>query len=258
MTRATLSPAMRETLNVTSVGTESGVEEVDDRIGKIRKINEGVAESLSRDWGRLGKLYLDGKINIAVRHVGAGDRDDGVLFEAWPVGGENEAVFNGCPRYRGHSRHGLSDKKSSVFPRTVEIVQCEEKVVPSLVRLEIFDRRTICVGKPLYLFYSSIGEGGSAIKDGEVNVFWLDSAIALGQGHGKKIKAASDAVEDGSYLGVESQWDGFHIAKANELLAGLRIEITDNRIWLVPSPSLVPFLKDWEVGYGPGNASFRV
>jgi hypothetical protein len=148
-----------------------------------------------------------------------------------------------------------------MFPRYVEIVQCKKVIIPPFVRLEVFDDSLIGSRKPLYLFYSlvsGISESGNVFPDGKINVFRSRCAIALGKCDRKNIQTAPDAMKDNASFGVDYGRDEFHIAEANNLLPGLRIQITKESVRGIIEPSVNLRLQDWEIGYGPIDSGLSV
>jgi hypothetical protein len=237
------------------------VERPDNRVSKAREISERANDSLIRDWARVGDSYLKGHINIAIRRVTSSDRKYGVLFESIPPRDELQTLFQRRRANSDHLGNGICSKQTPVFPRQVECVKYEEKIVPAIVRLEIFNSQLIGNGQPLYLFYRPVRgiiEGGGILPDGEVDIFWTDCAVASRKSHGKNVQTTPYAVYDDACLRVEQPWERLHVAEADNLLRGISIEISEQRIGLVIEPNVNALLKNWEIGYGPINSSFGV
>jgi hypothetical protein len=228
------------------------VEQLDDQDRKAREIVKHFNERLAGDDTRLGQAYLQFKSKIAFRRIGRTRRNYGIVLEALP----DWSKFDSGKRHYDCAR-GIDDgKKVPMFPRRVEFVQSDETIIPSFVRLEIFDSSLIGSGKPLYFFSSRVKqvvEGIGIIPDREISVGWTTMAVALSESDSEQIKTASNGMDYNASLGCDNSWNRLHIIESNDLLSGLRIQICSETERIGVSPSNDFFFQNWEVGYGPVN-----
>jgi len=237
------------------------VEELEDRLRKAREITQHFNQSLSRDETRLGESYLKNETNIAFRYMGGAARNYGVVFEAVPSWRNFGALGSGIGANHDCRWPSINGKKSAVFPRYVEFVQHEEKIIPSFVRLEIFDDQAIGLRKPLYLFSSPVSrviEGSDTLPEWKIDICWTRCAVALGERDREHIQTTSDAMNDDPSLGIDDVWDGLHVSEANKFLSRLRIEITEECVRGITFPSVNLAFQDWEIGYGPVDGGLSV
>lgn len=226
---------------------------------KIREIGQCSDHPFVGDWAGISDSYLQGKLNICFRSIDVDSRNYGVLIKSLPLGQKLQPLVDVPGSNKDRSRSDNWIKKPLVFPREVETVQGENKIIPSFVRLETFNSNLIGAGKPLYLFYSVvhwIRESGDVPPNWKVNTFGITYAVALGKSDSQDIKAASDAVNNDPNLGTNDKGNGLHIAKANELLAGVRISVKKEGIGVTCLPFSNSLSQNWEVGYGPINCGF--
>jgi len=199
------------------------VEQIDDRNRKAGKIVEHFNKRLERDNSRLGEAYLKIKSKIVFQRMDGSDCNYGIIFEALPNWSKHNTVFRSFSRYKNRRRCVDYGKKAPVFPREVEFVQSGDVVIPSIVRLEVFDSSLIGNGKPLYFFSSrvrQIVEGIDIVPNGEISIGWVCSAVALGKSDSKDIKTASDAMDDAPASAIMMVGIGFTLQRRMIFLPG--------------------------------------
>jgi len=237
------------------MGGDSAVEQLDDRLRKVRELTQRW-----KDWLAVEKLgfverYIQKKLNLVVRRRGIPGRQDGIVFYAHP-GIESHSGRGTVP---GDGKGlGVAENcdQSSMLSRNVQVVNGRKHIIPSIVRLEVFDDDLIGIRKPVYLFVSPVflcRELPRAAADWKVDVFWRHCAISLGERDGEHIQAAPDAVDNGPDLSVDDQGHRLDISDANELLARLRIQVFQKRMRAFLTPSGHSPAKNWELGFGPIN-----
>jgi len=136
-----------------------------------------------------------------------------------------------------------------------------ERFVPSLIRFQRFQSATFCCGKPLYEFSTLIASRKKhflAGGDGKVDIFGIAYAEPFGEDCGENVETAADNVDVSAGLYNEAERKRLFLNRCYEALWRSRIKINDVGFDVVFDPSVDPFLKGWELGYGPVNASLSM
>jgi hypothetical protein len=211
------------------------------------------------DWFRLKRLspcqrYLNGEFGLAISRVGINPHQDGLVFRAL-IGGE----FVGPNRAKCAAAQsemdvvGVNGEQALMLSRNVHLMEGVERVIPPLVRRESFDGRPVLSGKPLYVFRTRVREHGGARGNGEGYVFYIRSAVALGERDGQDVEAAADAVYDRAGLGVDEKRERISDLVLEGMLAALRIEISHEFVGARFLPGFDASGQSFELGYGPIN-----
>jgi hypothetical protein len=196
----------------------------------------------------------------ALRRINAGPRYYGAIFESWP----NKWGVDGARMFLGRDkesvRHEMHADQALVFPQYVELVEGEEQVIPSTVRLQLFDDLKFDSREPLFSF--SHVQWIDKVFDGRVNgkmaVRTRRFAVALGESRGKKIKATSDAIDDCSDMSVDGAWPTAINCELKELLAHFRVKLFDKQISWSIEPGYAFLFENWELGSGPIDGGIGV
>jgi hypothetical protein len=150
--------------------------------------------------------------------------------------------------------------KPLMLTKNIELMEGPQNVISSLVRIERFDRGSLPLGKPLFAFDTC--QWIDEIVEGSVNwkmrVGTRMYAVACGQSRRKQIKSAPSRIDDGSHLGANNGINRALLAGYQNLVAGIRIILHDEFIWAAPLPGRESLLEDWDLGYGPIDASLSV
>jgi hypothetical protein len=150
--------------------------------------------------------------------------------------------------------------KSRVFSRYVEVVEWEEKVIPSLVRLETFDDSVLDRGKPLFAFSrrQRVDEVHDASGNRKMPISIRRFAVALGKGSSEQIETGPGAVDDRTNGGIDRAWEGQIDLELKEFLLHLRVRIFDQQIWWSTEPGFYGLFDFWDVGSGPIDCGISV
>lgn len=233
---------------------------LDDRVGKSSEFAEGGDNRLIREKFSFVERYISADLKIALRRVDAGPRYYGAIFEARPDHGKMKAANMGFGRDGDGTRDKMDANQPFMFPRNVELVECEEKVIPSLVRLQIFDDSQIGSGQPLFSFshvywVEKLIDGRVNGKAGVTTSFF---AIACGNGGAKEIKASADAVDGRPDSGIDGWRQSSVHLELEELLSHFRVRLFDKQIRGFIEPRFDHLLQNWELGFGPVNGGIGV
>lgn len=196
---------------------------------------------------------------IAVSGCAIGPCNYCFLIEAIPVSDVDRCPAKSIKANPPWKHEGVD--QAAVFPGEVQIVEGADKVIPSRVRGEVFDDALVDLGKPLYLFQDfafGVHEIGFRLPNGEIGTLGFREAVTLGQSTSQQVKAATDAVDDGSGFCIDDRIERLDFREAVQLFAGLRIGISFHGVGRAPTPLNDAFLKHWELGYGPIDSSFSV
>jgi hypothetical protein len=237
------------------------VEQLDNRRNRARMLVQRGKECLRWERTPFGERYLKGNLKIGLRCIDFGPPYYGVILEALPNAAETPSA---CIIGKGDAvltREHLDSDQTLMFPGNVECVEVEQVRVPSRPRLQIFDDFSVGTGKQSYLFLSRVfplKEASARAADGELNTYWVQMTVALGEGIGEQIEAAPQAVYDHAGFGIHNGRQPPDVGELVELLAVLRVELFDQIVWATFPPCFNPRLKNWDLGVGPINPSLSV
>jgi hypothetical protein len=246
------------------MGAESrpvfGVKEPNDQIRRARELVERSNEALRRSSTPFSEAYLNGHVKIALRCTSGHLTNYGILLEARPYGNNFQSATVQSGIHDNRVRSGISGQKAPMLPRLVEVVEFKQMGVPSIPRFERFDDSDVGYGKSLYLFKAPIfgPERGFVSGNGEIHIFGPRMAVALGERDGENVQTAPDTMDDRSGVGAQDEWYRLYIAEAEKVLAGLRIDITEDCKRITFLPVCSPPLQIWEIGFGPLDSGFSL
>ena len=234
------------------------IEQADD----LRRCAREIVQN-GKEWQRwerqpFTERYLKGKLNIGLRCVDFGRPYYGAILEAAPNGTDADPkasrhVAGVTADLRG--QHGNADE-ISVLPDIIEAVEAEQRRVPSIPRLQIFDDLSVNSGKPIYVFMSRVlpvEESRPATADGELRIFWVRETISCGEDIGKQIKTTSKTIDDETRLDIYDLRKATHIRELVNLLSVIRVHLLHNSVWATFCPSVDSRFQNWELGVGPIN-----
>lgn len=235
--------------------TPASVEEHDDVIRKAAELVKRSNEMSANSKRTLIEQHMNNYMKIAVRCADVGPPYYGFTLKSWPVGASQSQSFEKFPSYRRKERIvKLNIDESLMLPEYVQIVQCNENMISSSPRFEIFDDRAFPLRKDIYCFVSLIvplDEMRTTFCDGEISVFVARPAVALCNCCNENVETASDATDDCPGFSIDHRVKRFYISEFKKLLPLLRISLTDNMVTGTIAPGFNSVLKNWELGYGP-------
>ena len=211
--------------------------------------------------GGLPQRYERGEKCIALRRVedfAAGQTEqDGLIFQAFDRLGSTDVHMS--PHHQKTLNVGARGQQPLVLAEDIQSVKGPKGVIPSLVRVERFDRGSFALGKPLFAFDALqwVDHGVEGIKDWKVRTVARFYAIACCQGSGEKIKTATERIDDGPDLGIERERKRLIVGYRN-ILSSIRITLLDNGIGVTTLPFDEALLQQWDLGYGPIDGSLSV
>jgi hypothetical protein len=201
--------------------------------------------------------YLHGQGGIAFRRAeisaGSGEpNQDGFVFEAAP-----SAYASGDrDDYTGRDR--IDRDQPFVFPQVVQFGEEPQSFVPSIVRLDRFDRSDLSGGQPPFAFDALQRIKKILVRgvEWEVRCCARIYVIAASQRGCEQIKAASDRIDGVTDMRAD-QWIKRDFLVGNyEMIGSIRIVLYDDLIRVTPLPGQEVLLQNWDLGFGPTNRSF--
>lgn len=178
--------------------------------------------------------------------------------EAGCNGFENLAKAPACHTGLGGTDIGF--KQSLVFPCNVELVARPDVVIPSLIRLEVFDDGKGILGQALYKFYSLVVPSRKVIETvghGKVNVGRVRDRLCVtsSDSNGENVQAASNGVDVGSGFDAEFERQLRFLSRYYAIVSRWCWIISDSYFNVVAEPSVESVFEGWEFGYGPIDTS---
>jgi len=202
--------------------------------------------------------YLDSDLNLVVR-IGDVPRQHVAVIrrlrsiDGIKLGGQGADFVE---RNAGPAR-----KKSYqplVLTDVVKPVERQQEPVPSEAWLEVFDRRAIGGGKPLYLFCSSAIPFSEIGTDRKVRVFYESLAVSLGQCGCQDIEATPNGIDNGAGLCVDETGNRLAGIDLPDFFSRLGIFIDARDIWGIVQPRLNTDMERIELGFGPFDAGIGI
>jgi hypothetical protein len=150
-----------------------------------------------------------------------------------------------------------------MLAENVEFVQGPNGVIPSFVRFESFDRSSFALGKPLFAFNAidsseRVDHTMQRIEDWEMPIAIRFFAIALGEGSGEQVQAATERVKNGADPSIHGKRQRNSLLSYKQIAACLRVTLFDDAIGATLLPLNKSLLQQWGLGYGPIDASLGV
>lgn len=239
--------------------TLRNVEQSNDPLRKVAEFMQRRGYRLSGQRASVAERYLDSDLNVVVR-VGRFARESVALIRR--AAPQEIVQLRICPELvdADSVRRRVGVHQGSMFPGDVHIMEGPEKGrnIPSIVWLETFDRVLIGSGQPLYFFSSKALKLLGGKTDGEIDIFFADVSVSLGEFAGEQIETAARAVDDSSGLGVNYFRKGLDLINLPNVIAGLRIFLSADGVWATVDPAINPFAENIELGFGPLNTRERV
>jgi hypothetical protein len=216
--------------------------------------------------GRLIDEYIEGKKSIAFRNR------NGSGFGHSTQYGFVIAALDGraCPR----KPPGISEVHHSVnarlgtyqtlmLPYDVQVMEKPERFVPSFVRFERFDDRSLLISKPLFSFFviqpmERIDHIEFASEDWKVPIAIRDYAVALDQGSGEEIEGAWQRADDRPDPSIEAERERLFLVGYNQIITRLRISLTSQAVGATLLPFVEGILEQWDLGIGPIDGSLSI
>ena len=237
---------------------ESVVKQTDDSVGLGSKPHEGRRQwAPGHDFGFVER-YIRGELKLGLL-LSLGDAPQyGFTINVWkePVRYGMDRAPNLHAPHNERGRASLGCQKPPMLTQNVKLMEAIQRVVPSVVWLDRFDKFPRSAGQLLYKFIApiiSIGEIPAAVCDGEVDLVWEEYWFGLSpiDSPCENIEAASQGVDIGTGLDIERERERLFLAENKRIVEGVRWYVSDDHIDVAFEPELKPLLKEWNVGYGP-------
>jgi hypothetical protein len=263
--QGTGSPAGSEKSEAAGAPELEVVERVDDVRRGTRKLANPRDNLPMSGVAGFVQAYLNGDLNMGMfRRLG--DQSDGgfVISARRPA-----RRYGGNLTHLGASSEAIglgSDlQKPCVFTNNVKLMHGVEQatyvVVPSVVRFQGFDDKSLSIRERLYEFGSlrtTCGEYFISLNDWKVNVINKVLAVTISECHGENVQATADRININSGLDLERQRQRLFLDKHYDVICGITWQVFDDRIRVDIDPSIKASLKGWELGYGPIDGCLRV
>lgn len=238
-------------------GPSLSVEETDNRLRRIRELVERRDDWFGNKRPNIAERYLNSQLNLVVRVNRAARQHVAIVRRLLP----HEFI-----EYRGEAsmavdadavRRRISLHQAPMLSNNVKVMEVPQKFsnMPSAVWLEHFDCHLISSGKPLYLFTSAAVKVVDGKADREVDIFFSDMSVSLGEFVGEEVETASRGIDDKAGFSIDDAWNRLNFVDLPTLFAGLRIVVSCDGVWATVDPALNPFAESIELGYGPINAA---
>ncbi len=232
-------------------GEPSNIKQIDDGLRKAREITERCDNR--RAWQKISlyERYLWGDVELGIGFAGE-PQCECLVFGVSP---SFISESGRRPPAEPIFQIGLSSNadETRVLSHNVHLMEREECVVPSFVRLERFDFCNVWGRKPLYLFAPVFVESIDGSGDRKINMVHARHAIATGACYRKNVKRASQSVDDHASVDINEPWRIGNI-DFERIHSALRIELFSYGIRVSLNPSADLGIKNLHLGYGPIDA----
>lgn len=246
----------------------ASLHEFDDALRVASELSERWEQRLTLNNLALAKRYLKGELIICLAFAvsrGSGDLEYGraVLKRVHTVGGSDvdarEDDWFILPRDRHRDMHrkvsvsGPYRNDRLVFVQDIEVMDCPEGLIPTLVWLEPLDQPSrACIGSVYFsrkmatVVLSLVEYGKAMIAHDRVGSAGGANSVAKGE-----VQPSSDVVNDIADYGAEMRRNLFADVDDEELIAGFRVIVGDDFVWasFVERPNFS--LKFIDVAFGP-------
>lgn len=234
-------------------GDSSVVEQLDDGACERGEFHQRGFHWSARDDINIIEHYLNSDLDLVIRIGDVARQHVAVLRRLRTVacvqfGGQQAEAVNG--------NASIADQKGNetlMLSNVVKSIEGDQKCIPSEAWLEVFDRRLIGGGKPLYTFVTSAIPFGDISTNRKVRVFYETFAVSLGKCGCQHIETAADAVDDGTGFCVDEKGRRLPRIDLPNLFAGLRIHLGASDVWAIVRPISDPYPERIELGFGPVN-----
>lgn len=240
------------------------IEPSDDRLHGLSQVPEsGKHWRISDTHGGFIKRYLQDDFRIVFRRKEPAPRasrweleQDGFAFSVVPNGRVGDKH-----RQPDAARDGHELNQTPMLPDNVQVIEKEQRFVPSTVGSYLFDRGDFSLSKQIFAFvgFQRVEKVRLPFVDGEMQVGVLFHAVSSEQRREQQIEAASERVDDGACLGVR---DGIGWSKAvaghQHIARSIRVRLHDDVIWAAPDEGFESLFEEWDLGYGPVDCSLGI
>ena len=237
------------------------VEEIDNFSHTLRELSEyDEYWVIDEPKGGLIERYLNGSVCIAFRRsegVPWGQpNQDGLILHAAPIG-----AHTGSPHCHGETGNdGLHVDQPFMLSPNIELMEGKQKWVSSVVRLKFFDRGDLGQRKPLFAFDSNqrVNKIMKGIENGKMHFSIRYYAVSSCESGGENIQTAAHGINDRARLSIDSEIEGDPFIGHNQLLASIRVCLSDNFVWVGLAPGNESLLQEWNLGIGPIDGGIGV
>ncbi len=255
------SSAFGITKMVSGAGCSLGVEQFDDRTRQARELTERSNYLFRFGRSRFTERYARNELELVVRPPFGEEAKYGFLIYPKRSYSYRNEINPFSPTNRQASGQYIHIDEPAVLPNDVEVMEGEQRLVPSLIRFQRFDDHALGRGQPVYEFTSlvaSASEDCLAVNDGEISVFRLTYAVAIGEGGSENIEAASDRIDVCTKLDIERAREKRFFDSYYDIVSRWRWRIFNTNINVESEPGFNPFSERFQLGFGPINASLSV
>jgi hypothetical protein len=234
---------------------ESGdIEPINDAGCHIRKLNER-SEKRAAIYAqtRLIESYINGDLYVGLRCVSGDFRNYGFVFQPEHIGrGQRRRGDLSSECGRETWMHDCGNEPF-MFTQNVELMECPQESITSIVRTERFDDCSFGGGKPLFAFESIewIDHVLERSEDWKVRIVTRRYAVSLGQSAGEEIKRAAKGANDCSDFSINNSREWLFCARYHCLPVQARIKICDDGLDIHMLPGICAPSEDWELGFAP-------
>jgi len=247
------------------------IEQIDDRIRKARELAKSCNYFPAWEIIGLGKAYLRGELNMGLmRRVFDDKANCGFVWSCSrtrPTTMNRDECVESVPRSRNDKNpwsSRIDGKQPCMLSQNVEVMESAERIVTclSFVRFQRFDDSSFLGGKGLYEFVPFESLTGykdcSARSDREVGIIFKSLAVAVSKRVRENIQAASDRIQVDTSLDLERERERLFFFGHYHIIRNIRWLVSDRQANIIVEPSIKPFLKGWEIGFGPIDRSLSV
>ena len=223
--------------------------------------NNRIARHTGFIGGSLAEAYLRGVINLGALCTFEQESQYGFTWVANPTCCDGLPNILQAPAANvSFRRSGVRAEKPLVFPGYVELMAQPNVVIPSEVRLEVFDDRPRIAGQLPYKFESPVLSSQkilSTVGHGEIKSVRVKDhfCFTFSDGANENVQTASNGVDISSSFDTERERQLRFFTCYNRIVSGWRWTVHDSYFDILVEPRFERGFKGWEFGYGPIDAS---
>jgi hypothetical protein len=239
----------------------SAVEFTDDRLRETGELVERCNNLPPWEVSGFAETYLRGGLNLRLlRRVFGEQANCGFVWSRADPAGRNGSKGFDCvtpARNDESSRCNSSFQQSYVLSDNVQIVQGAKELIPiwSSVRFQRLDDTSFLGGQGLYEFVPFVSlpreEDCPAAGDRKVSIINKRLAVSVCERRRQNVETASNGIEINSCFDLETERERLFCRDYNYIVRNIRWQLSDIHIHVFAEPSIKPFLKEWEIGFGP-------
>ena len=224
---------------------EESVEESENRLQMYRRKTA------------LFEQYLKVEACFGLRCVRGKFEQRGFVFERLPLGEEKDGSLPCSDDYKLGRLSG-DREEPFMFTRNIKLMERPEERVASIIRAHAFEDAQFRVREPLFTFFPfvELTEMPVARENRKMRVAAGRCAVALRESGGKQIEGSTERIDDRPHASVENAWQVAMFSKYRDFLAGVRIDIGDAGIRVLPGVKLGG--EEWEFGFAPLDGRISV